>query len=937
MHAPEKNVLSPTEWDQVSSIFIEALELPTQKRAAFLDVACADAPVIRQEVDSLLKSHQNTINVLDELNPLYAARLLSGGLPDASLKYGPYQVVREIGRGGMGTVYEADRSDGQFEQKVALKVIKFGLDSKAIVKRFLQERQILANLQHPHIARLLDGGISEEGQPYFAMEYINGVPLTKYCDSHNLTLDQRLKLFVRICDAVQYAHRNLIVHRDLKPGNILITGEGNVKLLDFGIARLLDDRRPEGSSSNTETGFLALTPEYASPEQINGEPSTTSTDVFALGIILYEVLTGYRPFQFDRASMGEMVKVICHTEPAFPSSIIQQKDEAPLPELKHIARERSTSSRRLIHELRGDLDAIVMKALRKSPQDRYATVEAFQGDIKRYLAGLPVYSRRGVFGYRLRKFVGRHRIAVGVFALAFLLLTASSIALYIQANRLASERDRSQAEANKSLAVANFLEGIFESSDPTVARQDTITARDLLQRGMERIDNELSDQAELQAYLLQVMGRVHFNMASYENSDTLLRRAVQKFRETEQPAGLQTAMSMHDLANTLIRSQKEGWEKESEALLRAALDIQRQQDAAPQSIVYTLTSLGHLFHKTGDTESGRTVAFEAIPLLKKPATYTNPDLVDQVLSIALLLRYAREQDAAEALYTTLIEAIEPNSIEFQLRLARAHHYLSTLYTQQDRLDDALAHIEQAYVLKKEVTSLDDTDFVATHQEYAIVLGSVRRHEEAIDLQTQLVEHLTRSDTDQPSLLAAAELSLGRLYFGNEDPSNAERWIRAAGERYQAIHGPAHFMNAITASEISRTRYRQDDLEGAILEIDRAIKLFKQSFPPDYPMVLNAEALKGEYLFYDGQLAEAATLIETRLPALIEKYGHAHRRTMHPQTILGRVYTEMAMYKLADSLLNASHSYFSETLGDSAAYTVQAAQALEDLHAVWPHP
>ncbi|MEM8484116.1 MAG: serine/threonine-protein kinase [Bacteroidota bacterium] len=456
---------SREQWQAVEQLFLKALELPTDKRAAFLDDACVADTTLREELDSLLAAHDEQHGFLDEMDASSAVALMHDMQPEAARTYGAYQVVREIGRGGMGKVYLAERRDGQFSQQVALKVVKGGLDTAGISQRFLQERQILAQLQHPNIARLLDGGLSTAGDPYFVMEYIDGQPLLMYCDAQRLSVDARIRLFVKVCEAVQYAHQNLIVHRDLKPGNILVTPAGDVKLLDFGIAKLIADGEMEAPEPLTETGFKAMTPEYASPEQVRAEVITTATDVYALGVILYEMLVGCRPYQFDRRSMQEVVQAICINEPARPLRALDLPalNLHPVPQ---IAANRGLSMPRLQRTLKGDVEAILLKALQKESSARYATVQAIREDLERYLARLPVKSRAGSLGYVFNKFIRRHRFAVAGLGLFILCLAVFSIVLGVQANRLAAERDRSQREAEKAVAVADFLESILSQHVP---------------------------------------------------------------------------------------------------------------------------------------------------------------------------------------------------------------------------------------------------------------------------------------------------------------------------------------------------------------------------------------------------------------------------------------------------------------------------------------
>ncbi|NIR60341.1 MAG: serine/threonine protein kinase, partial [Gammaproteobacteria bacterium] len=335
----------------------------------------------------------------------------------------------------MGVVYLAERADGQFEQRVALKLIKRGIDTDEIIERFLQERQILARLDHPNIARLLDGGVTETGQPYFAMEYIAGVPLTAYCDEHRLDVEARLRLFEHVGEAVQYAHRNLIVHRDLKPSNILVTEDGTVKLLDFGIARLMDD---EAAPALTQTGMRVLSPAYAAPEQVAGEPVTTATDVYSLGVVLYELLTGHNPHA-ERPEGGRDVK---RPSAAVTSTAARLDGSSETGTPQEIARSRATQPERLRRRLSGDLDTICLKALRPEPEQRYDSAAAFGEDLKRHLAGLPVEARAGAAGYRLRKFIRRNRMLVGATGLVILALGVGLAATLWQAQRARTQAAR---------------------------------------------------------------------------------------------------------------------------------------------------------------------------------------------------------------------------------------------------------------------------------------------------------------------------------------------------------------------------------------------------------------------------------------------------------------------------------------------------------------
>src|SRR5688572_16500160 len=383
----------------------------------------------------------------DETNTTSA----EGRAPALERRIGPYRILRELGQGGMGVVYLAARADEQFRKRVALKVIRSGRASEEVVRHFKRERQILAGLDHPNIAKLLDGGTTDDGLPYFVMEYIEGEPLLAYCDSRKLSVAERLKLFQAICSAVQYAHRNLVVHRDIKPGNIVVAEDGSPRLLDFGIAKLLN---PELAGEAPTATAVVMTPTYASPEQASGGRITTATDVYSLGVVLYEMLTGHLPYRLLSRQPLEILKAISEQEPEKPSTAVGRTEDVTAPPegaALHVTPERVSSTRegtpdRLQRRLRGDLDNILMLALRKEPPRRYASVEAFSDDIRRYLEGLPVNARQPTAGYRAGKFLQRHVAGVAASAVFIVLLIGFAVAMAMQSARVARERDVAEKE-----------------------------------------------------------------------------------------------------------------------------------------------------------------------------------------------------------------------------------------------------------------------------------------------------------------------------------------------------------------------------------------------------------------------------------------------------------------------------------------------------------
>ncbi|HXG83371.1 MAG TPA: protein kinase [Pyrinomonadaceae bacterium] len=494
----------PERWQQVKFVLETALEIPVAGREGYLDETCGNDSDLRAEIDSYL-------SVADEKDDLFENGAVKNAFWREIFKskntyfgrqIGKYKITDEIGAGGMGRVFLARRADGEFEQAAAVKFLRQGLDTPDAVRRFSLERQILAKLEHPNIARLIDGGTTEDDVPYLIMEYIEGVPIDRYCRKNELSLESRLDLFKTVCAAVAYAHRNLIVHRDLKPDNILVGGDGAVKLLDFGIAKLISDEADKA----TVTRWQILTPEYASPEQIRGESITTASDVYALGVILYELLTDARPFRFESGKPEEMLRVISHTAPRKPSDTrAEPKREKGRAGEKGKNLNVSASPRPLVSssQLKGDLDNIILKSLKKEPERRYSTVEQFSEDISRYLRGLPVSARRDTWAYRAEKYVKRNFAAVTAAFLVFLSLVGGTAVANYQAAIARREREHAERRFDDVRRLANsvlfeFYDALNETPGSTPIR------RMMVERALGYLDKlagEAQDDVPLQREL----------------------------------------------------------------------------------------------------------------------------------------------------------------------------------------------------------------------------------------------------------------------------------------------------------------------------------------------------------------------------------------------------------------------------------------------------
>ena len=570
------HVIDPERWQQLMPLLDEALDLAPEARAAFLTDT---DPALRADLERLLAADEEAGDFLDDSASDWAATLIeeleratAEPTLDEGALVGPYRIVRTLGQGGMGTVYLADRADGQFEQRVALKLIRPGMGRHEILRRFLQERQILARLQHPNIARLLDGGITAEGQPYFAMEFVDGQPITEYCDARRLGIDERLHLFRAVAEAVAYAHLNLVVHRDIKPSNILVTERGVPKLLDFGIAKLLHETDSEDTLIETQAGLQVMTPEYAAPEQVRGDAVTTATDTYALGVALYELLTGHRPYYFDKRTPAEIERVICNQPPARPSTVVARATDAPqsdgsttaiTPET--IAAARALPMRRLRRHLSGDLDTILLKALRKEPHRRYANAEAFVEDLRRLREGHPVRARKDTVGYRVRAFVRRHRAGVATTVAVAVLLLAGLGGSLLQMRSAASEAARTEA-------VRDFVVDLFDAPPDNLNRP--FAASDLLTRGAVRAQTEWAGRPEVQADLLALLGTLSAQQGLPEQARTLHEQALTVRHSLYGPDHADIGTSLHALGElALARDALD----EAEALLRQSLQIRHRR------------------------------------------------------------------------------------------------------------------------------------------------------------------------------------------------------------------------------------------------------------------------------------------------------------------------------------------------------------------------
>ncbi len=600
--------MEPERWRQIEDLFHTALDCEPGRRALFLDAACAGDPSLRTEIESLLSSYEK--EGFTE-TPAFAEgiKLLEESEERSHLgqNIGPYRVIRKIGQGGMGAVYLAARADQAFQKEVAIKLIKRGQDTEDVIRRFRSERQILASLDHPNITRLFDGGTTEDGLPYFVMEYIQGEPIDNYCDSRELDTTQRLRLFQSVCAAVHFAHQHLVIHRDIKPGNILVTCEGVPRLLDFGIAKLL--AAEPSVPDRTVTMARRMTPESASPEQVRGGNITTASDVYSLGVLLYKLLTGHSPCRLAGRSSDEIERAICEEDPEKPSTVIDRTEQSGAERAitpQSVSETREGTPDKLRRRLRGDLDNIVLMALRKEPQRRYASVLQFSDDIRRHLEGLPVMAHRDTPAYRAAKFVQRHKTGVAAVALIFLALAAGIVGTLRQARIAAAERDKTRIEKAKADRINAFLQDMLSFSSPAYAssnpRKDPdARVSEVVEQAARRAESELADQPAVLAEMQRTIGAVYYAQGRYDKAEQILRAALEKYIRLYGPDRHENVEASNMLANVLLRK---GNTAEAEALFLKDIDIERKEAQRGhldvRTMAFVLGDYGSMLDQRGD-------------------------------------------------------------------------------------------------------------------------------------------------------------------------------------------------------------------------------------------------------------------------------------------------------------------------------------------------
>ena len=788
---------------RVFHLLAEALEHPTEERAAFLDQACGDDKELRRELDTLLNAEPPEDNDQDLLaQPAWSVHAKDEGI---GRSIGHYRLVRLLDRGGMGTVYLAERKD--FEQQVALKLIRRGLDlDEVLVRRFHNERQILAHLEHPHIARLLDGGTTGDRLPYFVMEYVEGESIDQYCRHRDLSIEDRLSLFRKVCAAVQFAHQNLVIHRDLKPGNILITSDGEPKLLDFGIAKLLDGGGPRGDATQdtsrggaiTTSGQGPMTPRYASPEQIKNGPITTASDVYSLGVLLYELLTGLDPYDVDTERSDELARAICDVPPAKPSTAVRRR-AAPrratttatttTTPTTVTATTTALPREKLSRRLAGDLDSIVLKALRKEPQARYGSADQLSADLQRYLRGLPVEARVGSFAYRARRFVRRHRLPLAVITAFVLLMAGSVLVSTVLWRQAVAQTVQAEHERQRTQQAYDVLTDLFKAADPDEAAGRDLTAFEILERGKAKlIEDDLEPKLEME--VAGILGHIHFNLGNYEEAQQLMEMALASARIHRPGDHPQTAKWLQNLAAVYYAL---GDYSEAERQFRGALAMRRRLNQPPEDLFRNQNNLASVLLKQGKLEEAqaifREVLDQRIELYEPKYGWADLDIATSRRSLgAVYFAQGNYQDAAEQLRQSLQARREKYAPEHS-KIASVLDLLGQVQTAAGEPEEARALLQEALTIRLKLYAPNHLKVAETQLHLAELLAETQPNISKELILKALETFHQRSPKGIET--AEAESLLGALLLAQGHFEEAEPHLRRGHRNLETLRGPDH--------------------------------------------------------------------------------------------------------------------------------------------------
>lgn len=794
--------------NKIRELFDKASNLNAVEREVFLNQECANELELKKEILSLLDSLENTKDFLEEALTIVEQNKNNFTDPYIDKQIGNYLIDGEAGVGGMGIVYTGRRNDKEFEQKVAIKILKHGITSEYLLKRFQIERQTLANLQHQNIARLLDGGRTIDGLPYLVMEFIDGIPITDFCHQKKLSLEEKLKLFREVCTAVQYAHQNLIVHRDLKPGNILVTKDGIPKLLDFGIAKLIDEELVDNNEDLTRTGVWHLTPEYASPEQIKGEKITTASDIYSLGVLLYQILTGYQPYKISNNSPAAISKII--TE-----EIIQKPSEKVKDKSREHAESNLFLNDKISNQLKGDLDNIVLKAMHKDPARRYVSVEQFSEDIRRHLSGLPVIAQKDTAGYRLSKFIQRHKVGF-ISSVGFIVfLIINLIAIIWQANIAANERDKAKLEAQKVETVNKFLLDMLSSVDPTEIGRD-VKVYDVLRKSALGVEKGFKDQPGIEASIQKTIGKTLTSLGEYDEAKPHLLRSLLLNERVYGKQSNQASESNYELA---LYYHWIGELKTADSLYKKSLQIfKRNSDVSKRSLASTLNDYGILKSDFAEFDESKKMYEESLNILLENYGEKDRDVASLYNNLAIVMQAQKDLDGAEKYFHKALELNIELFGENRPEVSSNYNNLAYIYIDKGDFTRAEEYFIKSLELKKKYYGADH------------------------------------------SYVGFAFLNLGGLEFRIGKINESEKYILDAIKNLKKSVNEDHIWLGLAYYWYGKILIEKSKYSEAETYLRKSLTINKKNYPKDHPNIISSSAELGVVSFHLGKFAEAEKLL-----------------------------------------------------------------------------
>jgi len=846
-------------WKKVKELLDEVLSLEAPERKNFLDNTKVSAE-IRAEVESLLAFETESEDLMRLSAVEFSKDFFEGENaqnPLVGQQIGNYKIIRELGQGGMGAVYLTERADGKFEQKAALKLLKREMNTAALRRRFQQEQAILASLEHPHIARLLDAGTTDDKVPFLAMEYVEGLPIDEYCGKHQLDLNERLDLFRKVCLAVNFAHRNLIVHRDLKPSNILVNEDGIPKLLDFGISKILSAEFEQANSA-TVTKLGVMTPSYASPEQLQSKSVTTATDIYSLGVILYELLSGHRPFETKEGDLKEIYKAVLENEPERPSSVVSRPLDIEKNTTLENKLQRTTDEGRITNQqsqipnpksLAGDLDNIVLKALRKEPERRYSSAENFAEDIHLHQRGLPVTARPNTFSYRAEKFFKRNKGSVIGGILLVLAIVGGIIATLWQAKIARAERDRARVEAEKAEKINVFLQNVLNLSNPfwISANPDSkvdATIAQALDEAAQKVETDLAGQTEIQAEVYYTLGKTYMGQGKFEKAQAQLEKSLEKFSQLS-PENSAKKMQVRLILGELIAYQ--GIESDSEPLFTEIVEYFRanldQSAENKKWLALALSDLAVAVARKGKIAESESFFRQSI---EHSLTFTGQDrwiYVQATGDLGDILVEQGKTDEAIRLYQSSIE--EGNKLTDKPRPEIASNYydLGRVYKRLGNYPQAQENIQKAYEIFKKTLGAETVQTSMTRKQIAELYYLQGDYANARTEIEEVLKVIRKVVPEKPNLYDLyAEEVLANVLTKTGEPERAEKIMREVVGSYHKLLESPHTDIATAKKSLGETLIAQNRFPEARQVLTEAEKEFVATVGENAPQTKQCREL-----------------------------------------------------------------------------------------------